>query len=248
MTPVHDARGRMIGMTSFITDLTERIRFEENQQRLVDIIDNTLDFIAIFTLEGDILFLNTAGRKFLGIQPDEGLEGKNLAGMFAPSEIEQLLNEAVPSALLNRSWSGETKLMTVAGEVLTVDQLILLHNATNEGDRYFSMVMRDISHRVQTEQELRIAKEGAEAATKAKSEFLAMMSHEIRTPMNGILGMAELLSDTNLDDEQREFVEVMFHSGKSLLDIINNILDYTKVDAGKMELDTIRIRSGENRF
>ena len=239
VSPIQDARNEITGMSSFVMDLTDRIRFEENQQRLVDIIDNTLDFIAIFTLDGNILFLNAAGRKMLGIAANDDLKDKSLAGMFPSSEIEQLLNEGVPSAYMNRSWSGETKLITVEGEILTVDQLILLLNATNDGQRYFSMVMRDISARVRTERELLLAKEQAEAATKVKSEFLAMMSHEIRTPMNGILGVTELLLDTELDAEQREFVEIISHSGKSLLAIINNILDYTKADAGKMTLDTL---------
>ena len=238
ISPIQDARNEMTGMSSFVLDMTDRIRFEENQQRLVDIIENTLDFIAIFTLDGNILFLNSAGRKMLGIAADDDLRDRSLAGMFPASELEQLLNEGVPSAYMNRSWSGETKLITVEGEVLTVDQLILLHNATKDGERYFSMVMRDISARVMTEQELLQAKESAETATKAKSEFLAMMSHEIRTPMNGILGVTELLLDTDLNPEQREFVEIISHSGKSLLTIINNILNYTKIDAGKIALDS----------
>ena len=111
-----------------------------------------------------------------------------------------------------------------------------IRNQAGELENFIG-IQADITARVETEQNLRRAKAEADAASRAKSEFLASMSHEIRTPMNGVIGMTSLLLDTKLNHDQRDFVSTIRSSGEALLTIINDILDFSKIESGKMDLE-----------
>ncbi len=100
-------------------------------------------------------------------------------------------------------------------------------------------ISRDITEKKRIEASLRAAKEAAEAASRAKSEFLANMSHEIRTPMNAIIGMAELLLDMDLTRTPHEYARTILDSGESLLGLLNDILDFSRIEAGKIQFDPV---------
>jgi PAS domain S-box-containing protein len=182
------------------------------------------------------VFMNRYQARLYGVTPDEAI-GKTAGDLLGPgygtytrSLDQQVMATGEPTPFFEEEYSG------VDGEVrhwLTSKVPLKNQQAEVWG---VATVAIDISERRRLETELRAARDMAEIASKAKSQFLTNMSHEIRTPLNGLLGMVELLTHTGLTPVQRQYVEIAQQSGELLLGLINSLLDIAKIEAGKLEL------------
>jgi len=179
----------------------------------------------------DILtYVNPAFAQLLESEDPKEFKGKTL------EEILELPREATLEDTQTGAHSREYQITTPTG---THKTLLCESASISRSDGKITTIhfFTDITQRRKSEEQLQESKRIAEAANKAKSEFLAMMSHEIRTPMNGVLGYTEMLKKTPLEGKQKKYVDIIQSSGKNLLTIINDILDFSKIEAGKMELD-----------
>jgi len=208
----------------------------ESEQRF-RLISETLP-VGIFETDesGECLYTNTSWQEIFGVSLIESLTVQWME--FLHPDDKEAVSEQWSQTLDNlNAFSRDCRIINSKGEKRWV-HLRSSPVFSDTGTRYIGTVM-DITDRKRTEVELKRARDAAEAASIAKSEFLANMSHEIRTPMNGVIGMTNLLLDTHLGKEQREFTETIQKSAESLMTVINDILDFSKIEAGKLELEII---------
>jgi PAS domain S-box-containing protein len=224
-------------------NITERKRIDEELRSAMEfhqsIISGALDGIVVFGENFRIIQSNAAFQKISGYTL-HAILGLNISDLLPPHRhpvdlpiFQQQLETGEPYV------DYETECLRQDGQ--TVPILLSSSVLTNaEGTpSAVVMVIRDVSEQNRVEQVLTAAKESAEAANQAKSEFLANMSHEIRTPMNAVVGLTGLLLDTELDTRQRDYSEKVQQSARALLAIINDILDYSKIEAGKLVFEQI---------
>lgn len=220
-------------------DVTEKHEFETAQTRMLEILENSSDFIRISDLQGQIAYLNPAGRKMLGLNDETEVAHLRIHSCHPKWANDLMQTEGYPKAVKSGTWLGETAVKTLGNEEIPTSQLILAHRGKSGNLENFSTVIRDISQQKSLEDDLEKARDSALETTRIKSEFLANMSHEIRTPMNGIIGIAELLANTSLDETQQDYAETIQQCGDTLLTIINDILDFSKLEAGKVKFEKV---------
>lgn len=222
-----------VGIASDITEqklAEQRLRTSEQRYRLL--FERNLAGVLRSTLEGRLLEKNEAFAQLVGCTSAAELAQCNTTDFYydVQDRLELILELKAKKALMNR----EVRLRRRDGSLVWVlANMSLIEDGVVEG------IFIDITDRKHVEEELRKAKEAADAANRAKSEFLANMSHEIRTPMNGVMGMTDLLLETELTSQQRDYMETVKNSAQSLLNVMDDILDFSKIDAGQIKFESV---------
>ncbi len=249
VSAVQEVDGKIIGYLGIAHDITKRKESESKLLLLTERLSLATSVAAVGVWEWDV-----ANKAMTWDATMAEIYGFSLS---SESPYEQWSRSVYPDDLPAAEGALE-KVMREKGRAAVEFRIIrpdgsIRHLAAAEGvflDDHGSVgriigVNIDVTSRKKAEADLQRAKDEAEAANRAKSEFLANMSHEIRTPMNGIMGMTELVLDTDLDSEQREYLNLAKISADSLLSLINDILDYSKIEAGKLDIEAIDFHLGD---
>ncbi|MDP4587756.1 MAG: hypothetical protein NWS86_06195, partial [Flavobacteriales bacterium] len=213
----------------------EEITHENSARQKVDELSNAMNYhidgVAILDNNWKFNYSNGACRALFGFDKEFSMDQVSFLDCIDNTK-HQMREEIQPKLRKDHSWTGEIILLSGERNIPALVSLARIPGGS------FVAHIKDNTELKDKENKLVQAKEAAEAAAKAKSEFLATMSHEIRTPMNGVLGMATLLEATQLNEIQQDYLQTIMHSGESLLGIINEILDFSKIEAEKMVLES----------
>lgn len=229
--PDDDLLEMFASIGSQIGQFIERKRVEVERDRFFRL---SLDMFCVADFNGYFKELNPAFERILGYSVEE-LMAQPFVDFVHPEDREATVAETRRLLAGEHSICFENRYRLKDGSFKWLEWSAIAYPA----EQRIYAAARDITERKQAEAELLKAKEMADRASRAKSDFLARMSHEIRTPMNAILGMAELLWDTTLTSEQREYVRIFRTAGENLLAVINDVLDLSKVESGCLELESI---------
>jgi PAS domain S-box-containing protein len=225
-------------MAENLERLMAELQAKEAANRLLAAsVEQSEEAILTVDLDRAITSWNVGARRLFGRSAEEIL-GRSVANIFdgQAGEQDQLAGRLIETRPPERLEFILTR--ADAADVVVAASASQLHDEAGRHTGYI-VVARDVTTIKAAERALQQAKEGAEAANRAKAEFLATMSHEIRTPMNGVLGMNDLLLASDLTVEQREYAGLVQTSARALLQVINDILDFSKIEAGRMELETL---------
>lgn len=187
---------------------------------------------------GNLLYANDQFCRVSGYRWDE-LRGKNHRIINSSQHSREFWAAFWGKISRGDTWEGEICNRSKNGSLYWLKTTVVPFRDGKGAIEKYVAIRTDITDQKRREEELVRMREAAEAATRAKSNFLATMSHEIRTPMNGVLGFANLLQETSLNETQRGYLDVLLTSGRGLLTVINDILDYSKIEAGKLEIKSV---------
>ncbi len=243
LNPVHTPDGTHV--LASVIDITERKAAEEqlqqSEERFRAMIENVKDY-AIFMLDsgGRVVTWNKGAEAVTGY-PGEQIIGKHFSCFYPIADQKVRLPEQILHAALTEGQHETTMTWQLRNDGTKFCAHVVTTAVRNSkgGLIGFSTVTRDLTRRQLVIAELQRAKEEAEAANEVKSNFIANVSHEIRTPMTGIVGMTGLLADTELSPQQAEYCHIIRRSSEALLTVINEVLDFSKVESGKLELEII---------
>ncbi len=240
--PLLNNDGEIQFVVEQLQDITERKQtieaLRESEELFRSLVHNSSDLTILTDAKGIVTYVSPQCEQVIG-HPAEKFIGKMMPDIIYPEDVikcQQAWKQVVHQGRELREF--EYRIVDGQG---TVRWLSLSARLTKIDERVLGMqnTIRDITERKRAEEALILAKNVAEAAARAKSEFLANMSHEIRTPLNGVIGMTGMLLDMDLNAKQHEYAQIAHISGKMLLSLINDILDFTKIEARKLELETL---------
>ena len=224
-----------------------KTNLKNSEAQIRSIVESAYDAFVLMNDQGLIVDWNAQAEKIFGWTKEEAI-GRRLSETIIPNHLRsahekghQDLKKTGIGPVLNK----RLELPAVNKEGTTFPVEITISQIQGIEGTLYSAFLHDISERKKQEEELKQAKEKAEISEKAKQQFLANMSHEIRTPMNAILGFSKILQSTSLNADQKEALNLIIHSGENLLVIINDILDLTKIEAGKLDLEELPINISE---
>jgi PAS domain S-box-containing protein len=221
-----------------------RAQAEEELQNLRTAVEQSANTVVITDADGRIEYVNPAFEKSTGYTAAEAL-GNNPRVLKSGEQDSAFYGDLWKTITSGKIWRGEFHNRRKDGLLYWESATISpVHNGTGK-IVHFIAVKEDITDRKILESNLLDALNLAEAGNRAKSEFLAIMSHELRTPLNGVLGFAELLADTPLNNEQSEFARTISSSGNHLLHIVNDILDFSSIEKGSMKFEAVPVAVAE---
>ncbi|MBE1441193.1 response regulator [Paenibacillus sp. OAS669] len=237
VSPMRDQHGSVTGYVGIAHDIRLYKQTEDTRNRLLSILDAAKDLIASIDTQGNIFYMNPAGMEIIGIpQLDERTKE---ARQYLDNGTFRIYIRGLHRVRDKGYWETKSDIVTTDGRKVPMSLIVVAHRDKSQRVVYYSVIARDISEYNRIWAEMLQAKQEADDANEAKSLFLARMSHEIRTPLNGIIGFAQIMLRTEMSAAQKEYGHKILASSNTLLRIVNDILDYSKVEAGKLELEKV---------